>query len=372
VGADRRAAVALAALALAACGGTPSVVTIDVRGPRATLDDLLDWESRHGRVPDRATVVFRGAREATPDLAERAAKWRVWSGMRFEPHRRARVIEFGWDIPDTAFLREHIRDMERAPFDGVVLDPSIGRATRFSWHVFGRERLAESTLDGALADLRATPFERFRHNFLRFNATPGDLTWDAPDAMLANVRLAARLVREGRLAGLFFDTESYQAKLWATGSPADVRRAGRAFGRAYDATGTTILLAFAITQASHPEYRLLAPFVEGLVEGAVAVDIVDACENAYGFKDGPAFERARDAIRRSHPRLQAGFGLWMDFESGRRGWPANPHFTPAEFERAVRAASAAGDGWVWIYTERVNWWTDPPAPYADAIRNATP
>jgi hypothetical protein len=362
----------MALAALAACASPAPVITIDVRGPQATLDDLLDWESRHGRVPDGATVVFRGAREAAPDLVERATTWRVWSGVRFEERKRARLIEFGWDIPDTAYLREHVRDMEKAPFDGVVLDPSIGRDLRFSWHVFGRERLPDAVLDGAIADLRATRFARFRHNFLRLNATPGDLAWDTPDAMLANVRLAARLVREARLAGLFFDTESYQAKLWSTGAPADVRRAGREFGRAYDAPGTTILLAFAITQASHPEYRLLAPFVEGLLEGAVSVEIVDAYENAYGFKDGPAFERARDAIRRSHPRLRAGFGLWMDFESGRRGWPANPHFSPAEFERAVRAASAAGDGWVWIYTERVNWWKDPPGPYADAIRNATP
>src|SRR3954451_1301335 len=30
---------------------------------------------------------------------------------------RKKVIEFGWDEPDTAFLRKHIARMERTPFD---------------------------------------------------------------------------------------------------------------------------------------------------------------------------------------------------------------------------------------------------------------
>ena len=31
-----------------------------------------------------------------------------------------KLIEFGWDIPDTAFLRRHIQRMETRPFDGVI------------------------------------------------------------------------------------------------------------------------------------------------------------------------------------------------------------------------------------------------------------
>ena len=30
------------------------------------------------------------------------------------------LIEFGWDVPDTAFLRRHIAQLERTPFDGCV------------------------------------------------------------------------------------------------------------------------------------------------------------------------------------------------------------------------------------------------------------
>ena len=31
-----------------------------------------------------------------------------------------KLIEFGWDEPDTAFMREHAAEMERSPFDGCV------------------------------------------------------------------------------------------------------------------------------------------------------------------------------------------------------------------------------------------------------------
>lgn len=31
-----------------------------------------------------------------------------------------KLIEFGWDEPDTAFLRKHITQMEKTPFDGTV------------------------------------------------------------------------------------------------------------------------------------------------------------------------------------------------------------------------------------------------------------
>src|SRR5438093_1619249 len=31
-----------------------------------------------------------------------------------------KLIEFGWDEPDTAFMRAHVREMEKSPFDGCV------------------------------------------------------------------------------------------------------------------------------------------------------------------------------------------------------------------------------------------------------------
>jgi len=126
-----------------------------------------------------------------------------------------RLIEFGWDEPDTAFLRRHVAGMEKTPFDGCVFhvmsaDPQ-GKSENFTWLCWGKRAFTESELEPALDDLKATTARRFTHNFLRFNAAPGDLDWfDDHAAALNNARLAAMLAREGRCAGVLFDVEEYQ------------------------------------------------------------------------------------------------------------------------------------------------------------------
>src|SRR5438093_12211734 len=92
-----------------------------------------------------------------------------------------RLIEFGWDEPDTGFMREHIAEMERTPFDGCVFhllytEPNGSRGN-FMWEDWGKRRFTEAELQPALEDLQATPLHRFTHNFLRFNVTPGDVDW---------------------------------------------------------------------------------------------------------------------------------------------------------------------------------------------------
>src|SRR4051794_33106409 len=133
------------------------------------------------------------------------------AGVAEEPKK---LIEFGWDEPDTAFLRRHIAEMERTPFDGCVFHVDArgesGKAERFTWLCWGPRAFSEEELKSALDDLKATPVRRFTHNFLRFNTTPGKIDWfDDYSAVVANARLAARVAREGRCKGLLLDTEQY-------------------------------------------------------------------------------------------------------------------------------------------------------------------
>src|SRR5437763_795483 len=48
-----------------------------------------------------------------------------------------KLIEFGWDEPDTSFLRRHVDAVERAPFDGcvfhVVASDAQGKQENFTW-----------------------------------------------------------------------------------------------------------------------------------------------------------------------------------------------------------------------------------------------
>src|SRR5947208_12940284 len=87
-----------------------------------------------------------------------------------------RLIEFGWDEPDTAFMRQHVAEMEKTPFDGCVFRVAYPKAGggrgNFSWECWGERAFTDAELKSALDDLTATRFHRFTHNFLRFNTTP--------------------------------------------------------------------------------------------------------------------------------------------------------------------------------------------------------
>jgi len=334
-----------------------------------------------------------------------------------------KLIEFGWDEPDTAFLRRHTEQMERTPFDGVVFRATAvlpdGKPGNFLWEAWGRRAFTEAELAPALADLAATRFRRFTHNFLRVNTTPGDVDWfDDFSAILTNARLAAHVARAGGAAGILFDVEQYHAPLFDyrrqrdggtapwTAYAAQVRRRGREVMGAFQAgyPDLTVFLTFGYgvpwlemrrgaSSLAACEYGLLVPFLDGMVEAASGrARLVDGYEPAYFHnKDTARFTAAYRMLTEDllpivadPPRyrrlLSVGFGLFMDYAPEGQSWngadgSAN-YYTPGVFETSVRAALAAADEYVWIYTEAPRWWSpagtpvDLPAAYADALRRA--
>jgi len=334
-----------------------------------------------------------------------------------------KLIECGWDEPDTAFLRRHIEQMEQTPFDGVVFRAAAttpeGKPADFLWEAWGRRAFTEADLAPALADLRAMRFRRFTHNFLRVNTTPGDVDWfDDFSAILANARLAATVACAGGAAGILFDVEQYRAPLFdyrrqrdAVAKPwsvyaLQVRRRGREVMEAFQGgfPDLTVFLTFGYgvpwlemrqgaTSLAACEYGLLAPFLDGMVDAAKGrTRLVDGYEPAYFHnKDTARFAAAYRMLtadllpivadpQRYRRLLSVGFGLFMDYGPEGRRWngadgSAN-YYTPGEFETSVRAALAAADEYVWIYTETPRWWStagtpvDLPEGYADALRRA--
>jgi len=334
-----------------------------------------------------------------------------------------KLIEFGWDEPDTPFLRRHLAQMERTPFDGCVFRVTSFRpdGTRgpFLWEVWGRHAFSDGELQPALADLQATPFQRFTDNFLRFNVTPGDVDWfEDFSAVVANAGLAARIASAGKAKGILFDVEQYVSPLFAyrkqsragtvawEGYAAQARRRGRevmeAFQRGYP--DVTVFLTFGyslpwresrggVKPLAECEYGLLVPFLDGLVDAARGnARLVDGHELAYFHnKDTSVFAAARRVITQDvlaivadpsayRQRVSVSFGLWMDFESATRGWDgmdaSKNFYSPEEFERSVRAALECADEYVWIYSEIPRWWSaegqpvNLPVGYSDALRRA--
>src|SRR5262245_23297767 len=69
-----------------------------------------------------------------------------------------KLIEFGWDEPDPAFMREHIAEMEKTPLDGCVFHANFTEANggtgNFTWQSWGERAFSEAQLKAAIDDLK--------------------------------------------------------------------------------------------------------------------------------------------------------------------------------------------------------------------------
>ncbi|MEQ1832361.1 MAG: hypothetical protein ABL977_04835 [Candidatus Eisenbacteria bacterium] len=321
---------------------------------------------------------------------------------------RKLLIEMGWDEPDPAFMRRHVGQLLASPFDGCVYHvpyrTALGDSGNFTWKLWGRRRFRARDLAAARADLRATRFGRFRENFLRVNVTPGDLDWfEDHSAVMANLELAARLARESGGPGILFDIEQYEGWLWDYREQvkrhphsweelsAQVRERGaeamRALERGYP--GLTVFLTIGYTVTLHETVGglhpltvvhtgLLVPFLDGMHAAASGrVVFVDGQEHSYAYRDRAEFAAKADSMRQGVKRLIAdpasydrhrssAFAVWLDNDWSHLGWdehdPERNYFTPGGFGRAVQAACDFSDRYVWIYTEKPQWWSPAGGP----------
>lgn len=324
---------------------------------------------------------------------------------RARPPRK--IMQWGWDEPDTAYLRRHLAAMEQSPFDGCVFGVRHGpngQGGSFTWNLWGRRRFARQELAAAFEDLRALRPVRFRELFLRVNVAPGDIGWfEDFSPVLSNLRLAAELARAGRARGILLDVEQYQGQVFEFGAQplssaygwdayaAQARLRGRevmaALQQGYP--GLTVFLTFGHSlpfvlsdggrrPLAETHYGLLAPFLDGLVEAARGgTRLIDGYELSYGFREPAQFAEARRLVHEGvlpivgpreayRQRVRLAFGLWLDYDWRRQGWSATDlernYFTPTVFQTALRAAQAETDGYVWVYGENMRWWGDAPKP----------
>lgn len=333
-----------------------------------------------------------------------------------------KLIEFGWDEPDTAFMRKHVDQFEQSPFDGCVFHVNYrkpdGKTGSFTWDSWSKQAFALADVQQAIDDLKNAHFKRFKHNFLRFNTTPADIDWfDDHSTVINNARLAARIARESGCPGLLFDIEQYNGPLFNYGKQRDkdkknwdeyaaqVRKRGRevmaAFQEGYPDLVVFLTFGYCLpwaesnrdkTKLALADYGLLAPFMDGMVEAAKGkTKIVDGCELAYGYRKPEHFTDSYAMMRegvmpivpdpKSYRRvLSCSFGLWLDYNWRKEGWnaddPSKNVHTPESFEVLVRNALRTADEYVWIYSETPRWWSDegkpiklPPA-YDAALRKA--
>jgi hypothetical protein len=332
----------------------------------------------------------------------------------------AKLIEFGWDEPDTGFMRQHIREMEQTPFDGCVFHLTYtkedGKSGNFTWECWGEEAFSREQLWHAVDDLRTLDSETFTENFLRFNVTPGNVDWfDDFSAILSNARLAAEIARAARCPGILFDIEQYNSQLFSYQAMRDkdaksfdeyaaqVRKRGAEVMEAFQEPfpDMTVFLTFgyclpwyqAGSREKLPEasYGLLAPFFDGMLEAAnEGVTFVDGHEASYPYQERAQFETARRVMTQdllplvADPEtylqhLSVAFGVWMDCNWRNVGWATGPfagnHFLPMQLKQSVEAALELCDEYVWLYSETPRWWSAEgpqklPRAYVRAVRTA--
>lgn len=321
-------------------------------------------------------------------------------------------------MPKTMYLPRDLAKLEASPFDGVVLNV-IGWEDKDRLDLYtlfwGVRKLTKTQFESAVNNLKATPFKRLTDNFLRVNVGGGDVDWFDEagwKTILANAELAAWICKEANLKGILLDTEQYKYKVFSyKDRPQNqarffeeysdqAHRRGRELARAITAIkpDTVFLFTYATSLLSVKNYQdpsslnaapygLLPAFVDGFLDGAdPKATICDGMESSYTFKEQAEFDglkrAARDAQkfsrtkRKYDSRMTYGFGLWLDYQWTQYGWdPQNPQknfFSPEAFQKSLERALKTSDRYVWIYSQKINWWTGEgmsPA-YLDAIKAA--
>ena len=328
-----------------------------------------------------------------------------------------KLIQYGWGIPTPDFIRAHIRDMEKRPFDGLIFQLRGGR------NILQTKPWPESKFVKDFDNCKAIEWKKFTDNFVIMWAASdqdwfNDEHWAAIDN---NVRLVAKGARLARCKGVCFDQEPYGANPWAytraahrdTKSFADyeakVRQWGAQFIRAVEAElpGATIMTFFQLSlfssilapmdpadraaKLSQMHYAFLPAFLNGMLDAASAdVRIVDGNEPAYYYTSSESYFRNYQTVTQRgllliDPKLrpkyrmqmQVGNALYIDQYFGLRTRKVLGHYMTAQerpkwFEHNAYWAMYTADRYVWCYCERMHWFRNQNIPPGceEAIRSA--
>jgi hypothetical protein len=331
-----------------------------------------------------------------------------------------KLIEYGWDVPTPAQMRDELAAMEKRPFDGLIFRLNGGH-NAFVTKPLDPEKFADDE-----RILRGLEFKQFRENFVLIWGSPAaDFDWfdDSQwDAIEANTGLLTRIAQAGRIRGICFDPEPYDFSLWDYSKQprakahsfaeyrAKVRQRGAQLMRAFEKAmpGTTILTFFHVSlydrfatvqedarteRLARESWGLMPDFFVGMLESASPqAKFIDGNENAYYYTSREQYFRAYHAIRerarglvrpdlreKYNRQVQAGQALYVDQNFALRQPNTEKYLsykmTPEErakwFEHNTYWALYTTDEYVWCYSERMNWWKNQTPPGLEqAIVNA--
>jgi len=337
------------------------------------------------------------------------------AGMITNGPTKAKLLEWGGDSPSVQDFRDHIDRIEATPFDGTVISVTGkdgDKVVDLGWRFWCKESYKPEHFTEPVKILKAAKRKQFTDCFLRVNVTPGDISFlddKGWSSILENAKAAAWVAKESKLKGWMFDVEQYEKQVFKypdqnkmqPGSFEEYQKAARRRGSDFIKTinseypDITILMTFGYSLAigDHKNlepalYGLLPAFLDGVLEAAHKdTTLIDGLEFAYGFKTRTEFETLKALMRINgkglskvpelyQKRMKMAYGIWIDNNSGTRGWdpehPEKNYFQPKEIEESLRLGLELTETYVWLYSERLNWYTRKAVtePYLSAVANA--
>lgn len=340
--------------------------------------------------------------------------WLTGACAAQEPAKK--LIEYGWDVPTAKFVKEHIREMEARPFNGIVLtlDERL--------HAFYPQPYQTLDLDDDFAALKAIEWGTFTDNFLALHAIDNwSMDW-FDDARWSLARdnltwLSAQVAGSG-LKGFCFDPEDpaghvFEYTRWQDRPfpvvEAKVRQRGREFMTALQSSfpDVTIFSLFNLS-ALYPtwgypdraereaalqkhQYGLLPAFFNGMLEVAgPQVSLVDGNESSYSYQTKSPFleipgivgERVLPLVdpalySKYRAQVELGQAVYVDALLALDQDRPYPTHSMTREERLLYVGHnvywgvRTSDRYTWIYSERMNWWeNDVPPMLEDVIRQA--
>jgi hypothetical protein len=323
-----------------------------------------------------------------------------------------KLIEAGWDKPDTARLRANLKQMENTPFDGVIIGVTgkndegklLHAAATFS-NIPWKRAWFQSSID----DLKAVRSAKLTDNFIQVGANPGDVDWfdDAGwKVIVDHWRIAAWIAKEGGLKGILFDPEPYAKPFSQFNYQAQpqrekhtlaqyqekARQRGREVMQAISSEAPNmVLFTFFMnsvnapaTLSSNPQvalatlsYNLYPAFIDGWMDEAPpAMTFVDGSETSYLYNSQLQFLQGANTMhnavlslvspenrRKYRAQVQASFGMYLDayVNPASNQWYIDPEGEEpvARLRANTSYAISAANEYVWVYGEKYRWWPTP-------------
>ena len=322
--------------------------------------------------------------------------------------QRIKLIEAGWERPDSADLLAHLKEIEKTPYSGIVVmikgkdddGKTVVMQNTFTAKPWKRQWFAQN-----IKELQAAKSPQLTDNFVRIGTNPGDVDWfdDAGwKQIVDHWKTIAWVAKQGGLKGILFDPEPYR-KPWFQMNYASqpqrdqhtfeeyqvkARQRGREVMNAVKSEypGMTFFSFFmnsvnvGSAAKSDPQralrtagYNLYPAFINGWLDVAPpTVTFIDGNEPAYHYNGELDYLRAANAMRNTvlslvapenrpkyKAQVQAGFAFYLDAyvnpETSRYYIPPTDGSRVKTFRNNLEFAAKISDQYIWTWGEKYRW-----------------